>query len=61
VLILIVGVASLLARTSPPPGSLSDETPAEPGDTPLPGAPDVGSTAGPADALGVPAPSPDEP
>ena len=61
VLILVVGVASLLARTSPPPGSLSDETPVEPGDAPPPGAPDGSSTAGSADALAVPAPSPDEP
>ena len=61
VLILVVGVASLLARTSPPPGSLSDETPVAPGDAPPRGAPEGSSTAGPADTLAVPAPSPDEP
>jgi MFS family permease len=62
VLILVVGVASLLARTSPPPGSLSDERSAEPRDAPPLGMPE-GSAAAvlAADPAAVPAPSPDEP
>ncbi len=61
VLILVVGIASMIARSSPPPGSLSDETTPESVDVPPPGVPGGSSAAGVGDPVAVPAPSPDEP